>query len=145
MGDLEMSDSDTNVLLINPGSNLTVKDRVSCEKLSLISTSDETAIIWDNLLCHIISLESRKILASCSSLRGILDVSVSSSNEIYILENGRSVIRIGKEFDELFKKLDWRTSLTSSQSQDNRFEKAVEDIGRNIASAVSSSIFSTLN
>lgn len=52
---------------------------------------------------HTFGLSGPRLLASCNSLRRIIDLSVTSSGEIFVLEGPRTLMRIAKNEDPFRK------------------------------------------
>uniref|UniRef100_A0A0K2ULF0 Putative LOC100864967 [Apis florea] n=1 Tax=Lepeophtheirus salmonis TaxID=72036 RepID=A0A0K2ULF0_LEPSM len=86
--------------LLNPPV-LSNVDALSGDGLYLKAMGD-SFVAFDNRILHILKIEDTnvKIEASCHSLKGILDLSVTSKKEIFILENSRTIIRIATFLDE---------------------------------------------
>ena len=68
-------------------------------------------------------------MASCNSLRSVLDLSLTSSGEIFVLETGRSVIRLATAEDDLAPASDWRRGQTVAQGADTELESALLEVG----------------
>ena len=59
---------------------------------------DGMAVVWNDARFHIVNIDTGAILASCHSLRRIRDLAVAG-REVFILETGRTVIRIAPDKD----------------------------------------------
>ena len=70
------------------------------------------------------------VVASCRSLRNILDLAVTSSGEILVLETPRSVVRLGRCEDSLAPASDWRRGSTVAQAADTQLAVLGFDISQ---------------
>ena len=119
------------VPIINP-SNMAPDEKLCFERVAILSASKQVVLLWSASSLHIVSLLTGALLASCNALRNILAVAVTSEREFFVLETGRSVIRIGLEEDSLTPVKDWRRSSTVSQGADTDLHSALEDISSKI-------------
>ena len=121
--------------VINPVSIAREEDG-QCENIRVLSAQDQTVLLWSKTCLHLVSLVTGSVVASCRSLRNILDLAVTSSGEILVLETPRSVVRLGRCEDSLAPATDWRRGSTVAQAADTQLESALHSVGANIASSI---------
>ena len=74
--------------LLNP-LNIAREEETSSEKILVLSHEEQRVVVWSRVSLHLLCLRTGSVLASCSSLRNVLDLSLTSSGELFILETGR--------------------------------------------------------
>ena len=116
--------------LMNPSSSANDNEHTCMEYVRMLSDSDQTMLLWNSKTLHIVSLVNGRVIASCNYFRNILDISQASEAEFFVLETGRSVIRISTKEDIL--NLDWRRCSTASQGADTAIESTLETFGSKI-------------
>ena len=118
--------------VINPVSIAREEDG-QCENIRVLSAQDQTVLLWSKTCLHLVSLVTGSVVASCRSLRNILDLAVTSSGEMFVLETRRSVVRLGRTEDSLTPcKTDWRRGSTVAQAADTELESALQSAAANI-------------
>ena len=90
-----MASSHAQMTLINPA-NLVSEEATTSSvlRVAVLNEPQQLVLLWNKAVLHLVSLKTRTVLASCSSLRSILDLDVTETGEIYVLESGRSVVRL---------------------------------------------------
>jgi len=124
--------SHSQIPIINPA-NIAPDGEENFQNVCVLSETEQLVLVWNSSALHIVSLSSGLVLASCNSLRNILDLTVTSTGEIFVLENGRTLVRLAKQEDTFCVGKDWRRGSTVSQGADSALESSVESFGSNIA------------
>ena len=106
--------------VVNPISIAREEEGGQWENIGVLSAQEQTVLLWSKVSLHLVSLLTGSLVASCRSLRNILDLAVTSSGEIFVLETRRSVVRLGLTEDSLAPATDWRRGSTVSQAADTR-------------------------
>ena len=90
----------TQIPLINPANIVTEEAGGSpLLKVAVLSEASQELVVWHGSGLHVVSLTREAVVASCSSLRGVQDVSITDSGEIFVLESGRSLVRLADKED----------------------------------------------
>ena len=129
--------SHSQIPIINP-TNIANDENANLQCVTPLSENDKTILLWNRSSLHIVSIERGIVLASCNTLRNILDLTVTSTGEIFVLETGRTLIRLAKTEDALSGVHDWRRGSTVSQGADTALESTVESFSTNIVKKISS-------
>ena len=106
--------------------------------MAVLSEAEQILVLWNHLVLHLVSLKESTVLASCYSFRSILDLSVTEKGEIFVLESGRSLVRLAKTEDLHRSGEDWRQGETASQAPDSQLAASVEGLGAGLARRFSS-------
>ena len=106
--------------------------------MAVLSETEQTLVLWNHLVVHLVSLKESTVLASCYSFRSILDLSVTEKGEIFVLESGRSLVRLAKTEDVHRSGEDWRQGETASQAPDSQLAASLEGFGAGLARRFSS-------
>ena len=123
--------------LVNPLSIAREGEDCQWDNVKVLSAQDQTVLVWSKVSLHLVSLSTGSVLASCRALRNILDLAVTSSGEILVLETGRSVVRLGRSEDSLGPRIsDWRRGSTVAQAADTHLESALNSVGSNLVSNI---------
>ena len=94
----------TQVPLINPTNIVALEASTSpLLKVAVLSEALQELVVWHGSGLHIVSLAKEAVVASCSSLRGVQDVSITDCGEIFVLESGRSLVRLAEKEDRYWK------------------------------------------
>ena len=129
--------SHSQIPIINP-TNIANEENDNFHSVCVLAEGEKLVLLWNRSALHIVSLEKGIVLASCNTLRNILDLTVTSIGEIFVLETGRTLIRLAKTEDAMFVGRDWRRGSTVSQGADSALESTVESLSTNIVKKMSS-------
>eukprot|EP00090_Calanus_glacialis_P016034 TRINITY_DN25151_c0_g1_i1.p1 TRINITY_DN25151_c0_g1~~TRINITY_DN25151_c0_g1_i1.p1 ORF type:complete len:1282 (+),score=279.61 TRINITY_DN25151_c0_g1_i1:471-4316(+) len=129
--------SHSQIPIINPA-NIANEGEENFHHVCILSETDKLVLIWNNSALHVVCLEKGLVLASCNTLRNIIDLTVTPMGEIFVLETGRTLIRLARTEDSLSVGRDWRRGSTVSQGADSALESTVESFSSNIAKKMSS-------
>ena len=132
----ELTRQQREIPLVNPVSIAREEEGEQLDNIRVLSVQDQTVLLWSKVSLHLVSLLTGSVVASCRSLRNILDLAVTSSGEILVLESPRSVVRLGLREDSLAPATDWRRGRTVSQAADTQLESALHSVGANITSSL---------
>ena len=132
----ELTRQQREIPLVNPVSIAREEEGEQMDNIRVLSVQDQTVLLWSKVSLHLVSLLTGSVVASCRSLRNILDLAVTSSGEILVLESPRSVVRLGLSEDSLAPATDWRRGRTVSQAADTQLESALHSVGANITSSL---------
>ena len=119
--------------LLNP-SNMASDEDCSFQYVAVLSHAEQTVLLWNNSSLHVVSLLKGQVLSSCNSIRNVIGLSIASSDEFFVLETGRSVLRIASIEDRFSPVKDWRTQgSTASQGPDTHIESTLGHFGSRIS------------
>ena len=132
--DESMKTNHAQIPLINPA-NIVSEEASGSPVLhmAILSQTEQTLVLWNQVAMHLVSLKEPTVLASCYSFRSILDLSVTEGGEIFVLESGRSLVRLGKTEDAHRAGEDWRQGGTAAQAPDSQLVASVEGLGAGLA------------
>ena len=132
----ELTRQQREIPLVNPVSIAREEEGEQMDNIRVLKVQDQTVLLWSKVSLHLVSLLTGSVVTSCRSLRNILDLAVTSSGEILVLESPRSVVRLGLSEDSLAPATDWRRGRTVSQAADTQLESALHSVGANITSSL---------
>ena len=132
--DESMKTNHAQIPLINPA-NIVSEEASGSPVLhmAVLSQSEQILVLWNQVAMHLVSLKEPTVLASCYSFRSIVDLSVTEEGEIFVLESGRSLVRLGKTEDAHRAGEDWRQGGTAAQAPDSQLAASVEGLGAGLA------------
>ena len=89
----ELTRQQREIPLVNPVSIAREEEGEQMDNIRVLSVQDQTVLLWSKVSLHLVSLLTGSVVASYRSLRNILDLAVTSSGEILVLETPRLLRR----------------------------------------------------
>ena len=126
--------SHAQIPLINPTNIVADEGTAPVLRVAVVSEDKQVIVLWNSSVFHLVSLATSQVIASYSSLRSILDLSVTEQGEIFVLESGRSLVRLSEAEDKYRAGVDWRLDITASQGPDTSLESSVDTLSSHLSS-----------
>ena len=114
----------TEIPLLNPALLVGEAGPDSFGRLAMLPGGE--AVLWGGDRLHIVNLAQAAVLASCSALRNILDLAVTT-DEIFVLESGRELVRLSRAAEPLSAR-PGQISGTLAQAANTTLQIAVESL-----------------